>query len=135
MTLRLLVTETAEGLTRDLRRQFGPLVFHLSGGCCEGSAPMCFRQADFRVAPSDILLGTVADCPFYVGQQQYAYWAYSQLTLDVIQGGGDSFSLEAADGHRFTIRSRLLTDAEVAGLSPPPDHQDMPDQSTQRMPA
>lgn len=118
MLARLVSTPKASALTVALREQFGSLVFHLSGGCCEGSAPMCFRQADFRIAPSDVLLGEVAGCPFYVGRQQFPYWAYCQLTLDAIAGGGDSFSLEAADGVRFTIRSRLLTDEELADLAP-----------------
>ncbi|HEX3983035.1 MAG TPA: DUF779 domain-containing protein [Acidisoma sp.] len=116
MPTRLLSTAAATGLTEALRRRFGALVFHLSGGCCEGSAPMCFRAADFRVAPTDVLLGAVAGCPFYVSRQQFAYWAHSQLTIDVVAGGGDSFSLEAAGGSRFIVRSRVFTEAEAAAL-------------------
>ncbi|HVY16451.1 MAG TPA: DUF779 domain-containing protein [Rhodopila sp.] len=116
MPPRLIFTEQALALTRRLRTEHGPLIFHLSGGCCEGSAPMCFRQSDFRVGPRDVLLGMVDDCPFYVGASQFDYWAYCQLTVDVTEGGGDSFSIEAADGVRFIVRSRLFTDEEAAAL-------------------
>ncbi|MBI1220951.1 MAG: DUF779 domain-containing protein [Rhodobacteraceae bacterium] len=120
---RVLFTPKARELLLQLLADHGPLIFHVSGGCCEGSAPMCFRQADFRVGPGDVLLGAVEGCPFYVGPEQFAYWAYSELTVDVTDGGGDSFSLEAADGLRFIVRSRLFTDAEaneLDAMGPPP---------------
>jgi uncharacterized protein (DUF779 family) len=123
MPRRVIFTEAALALTGKLRGERGPLIFHLSGGCCEGSAPMCLRRSDFRVGPRDVLLGVVDGCPFYVGSSQFDYWANCQLTVDVTEGGGDSFSLEAADGVRFTVRSRLFTDAEAAELDaagPPP---------------
>lgn len=123
MPERIIFTGQALALTRRLHKEHGPLLFHLSGGCCEGSAPMCFRQSDFRVGPRDVLLGMVQDCPFYVGPEQFSYWAYSELTVDVTEGGGDSFSLEAPEGVRFIVRSRLFTDEEAAGLDaagPPP---------------
>jgi uncharacterized protein (DUF779 family) len=113
---RVIFTERALGLTRQLRATFGSLIFHLSGGCCEGSAPMCFRAADFRAGAADVLLGTIEDCPFYVGQAQYAYWAWCELTVDVTPAGGDSFSLEAAEGIRFIVRSRLFSNEEAAAL-------------------
>jgi uncharacterized protein len=116
MPSRVVFTERALVLTRHLRAQHGPVIFHLSGGCCEGSAPMCFRQSDFRVGPRDVLLGVVENCPFYVGPSQFDYWAYCQLTVDVTENGGDSFSLEAADGIRFIVCSRLFTDEEAAEL-------------------
>ena len=116
MPPRVIFTGKALALTRTLRAANGPLLFHLSGGCCEGSAPMCFRQADFRVGPRDVLLGVVEDCPFYVGPTQFEYWACSQLTVDVTEGGGDSFSLEAADDVRFIVRSRLFSDEEAAAF-------------------
>ncbi len=116
MPKRVLFTPQALGLTQQLRETFGPLIFHLSGGCCEGSAPMCFRQSDFRVGARDVLLGVIDGCPFYVGAAQFSYWAYCQLTVDVTVGGGDSFSLEAAEGIRFIVRSRLFTDQEAAAL-------------------
>jgi uncharacterized protein len=120
---RVLVTEAAARLVRQLGDQFGPLLFHQSGGCCEGSAPMCLRRGGFRVSARDVLLGLIADCPFYVSAEQFPYWAHSQLTIDVVADGGDSFSLEAAEGVRFITRSRVFSDAEMdavdaAGPSP-----------------
>ena len=119
----MLVTEAATRLVGQLRDHFGPLLFHQSGGCCEGSAPMCLRRGGFRVGARDVLLGLIADCPFYVSAEQFPYWAHSQLTIDVVAGGGDSFSLEAAEGVRFITRSRVFSDAEMdavdaAGPSP-----------------
>ncbi len=78
---------------------------------------MCFSQGAFRVGAHDVLLGTVEDCPFYVGAAQFPYWEHCELTLDVTTGGGDSFSLEAADGVRFVVRSRVFTDSEAAELA------------------
>jgi len=113
---RVIFTPAALALTRLLQESFGPVIFHLSGGCCEGSAPMCLRASDFRVGSRDVLLGDAGGAPFYVGPEQFQYWAYCQLTVDVTEGGGDSFSLEAADGVRFIVRSRLFSEAEVAQL-------------------
>jgi uncharacterized protein len=110
---RVLVTKEAAQLVRQLHDQHGPLLFHQSGGCCEGSAPMCLRRVDFRIGVRDVLLGAIEGCPFYVSAAQFPYWAHSQLTIDVISDGGDSFSLEAAEGVRFITRSRVLTDAEM----------------------
>lgn len=116
MPERVLFTPHARKLLLQLKAQHGPLIFHLSGGCCEGSAPMCLRQSDFRAGARDVLLGMIEGCPFYVGPAQFEYWASSQLTVDVTTGGGDSFSLEAADGVRFIVRSRLFSDAEIRAL-------------------
>ena len=123
MPERVLSTEAAARLVRQLREQFGPLLFHQSGGCCEGSAPMCFRRSGFRIAARDVLLGAIEGSPFYVSAAQFPYWANSQLTIDVVADGGDSFSLEAAEGVQFITRSRVFTDAEMdaldaAGLPP-----------------
>jgi uncharacterized protein len=113
---RVIFTRQALALTQQLRRMFGPLIFHLSGGCCEGSAPMCLRRSDFRVGLREVLLGEIDGCPFYVAPAQYEYWRHCQLTIDLVADGGDSFSLEAAEGVRFIVRSRLFTDAELAEL-------------------
>ena len=113
---RVVFTAAAAALVRSMKAAHGPVIFHLSGGCCEGSAPMCFRRGDFRIGGQDILLGSIEDCPFYVSSAQFDYWANCQLTVDVTTGGGDSFSLEAADGLRFIVRSRLFTDAELGEL-------------------
>jgi uncharacterized protein len=123
MPRRVIVTAEAAALIRQLMRQHGSLIFHQSGGCCEGTAPMCFRRRDFRIGPHDVLLGAIEGCPFYVGGAAFSYWAYMELTIDVVTGGSDSFSLEAAEGVRFVTRSRLFTDAEAAALDacgPPP---------------
>lgn len=123
MPERVLVTPAAAALIRRLRAVHGPLVFHQSGGCCEGSAPMCFRQREFRIGAGDVLLGVVEGCPCYVGAATFQYWAACQLTIDVVTDGGDSFSLEAADGVRFISRARLFSDTEAAAVDaggPPP---------------
>jgi hypothetical protein len=114
---RVLFTDAAVRLVRQLQDQHGPLLFHQSGGCCEGSAPMCLRPSQFRVAARDVLLGVIEGCPFYVSAAQYPYLAGSQLTIDVVPNdGGDSFSLEAVDGMRFITRSRLFTNVELGAL-------------------
>ncbi len=113
---RVLVTEAAARLVRQLRDQYGPLLLHQSGGCCEGSAPMCLRRSGFLAGARDVLLGVIEGCPFYVSAAQFPYWAHSQLTIDVVPNGGDSFSLEAAGGARFITRSRVFTDAEMAAV-------------------
>src|SRR5579871_2018553 len=110
---RVLITEAAARLVRQVRKQHGLLLFHQSGGCCEGSAPMCLRREGFRVGSRDVLLGEIEGCPFYVSAAQYPYWAHSQLIIDVVKGGGDSFSLEAVEGLRFITRSRVFSDAET----------------------
>ena len=116
MTERVVFTPDAVALVATLKAEHGPLIFHLSGGCCEGSAPMCFRQSDFRVGASEVLLGAIDGCPFYVGAAQFNYWSGCQIIVDVATEGGDSFSLEAAEGVRFIARSRLFTDAEFDTL-------------------
>lgn len=105
---RVVCSPEATALIRELKEELGPLLFHQSGGCCEGTAPMCFRQSDFRVGSSDILLGTIEGCPFYIGAATYQYFASSQLVIDVTRGAVDSFSLEAPRGVRFVTRSRIL---------------------------
>jgi uncharacterized protein len=121
---RVVFTPACIALLLRLRAEHGPLLFHLSGGCCEGSAPMCLRQSDFNVGPRDVLLGVVEGCPFYVGPAQFSYWDNCQLTIDITSNGGDSFSLEAAEGVRFIVRSRLFTEAETALLEAPPTGAD-----------
>ena len=98
-------TAEAAALIRQLRERYGPLLFHQSGGCCDGSVPLCFKRDEFRVGSRDVLFGVVEDTPFYVGAAQYEYLAQTHLILDVVPGEGDSFSLEAAEGVRFIARS------------------------------
>lgn len=129
MPPRVIVTPEAAALIVRLKQEYGPLVFHQSGGCCEGSAPMCFRQRDFIIGRHDVLLGVIEGCPFYVGGTEFAYWAFFELTIEVTHGGGDSFSIEAADGVRFVTRSRLFTDAEAALLDAVGPHDGDPTRS------
>ncbi len=112
MTQRISVADDAIKIIDQLKERYGPLMFHQSGGCCDGSSPMCFENGDFKVGESDIQLGIIADCPFYMSRDQYDYWKHTHLTVDVTPGRGSSFSLEIPLGVRFIIRSRLLSDEE-----------------------
>jgi len=116
-TRRVIVTPEASKWIAKLQGQYGPLMFHQSGGCCDGSSPMCFEDGDFKVGESDELLGHVDDCPFYMSQDQYEYWKHTQLILDVTPGRGSSFSLEIPYGIRFLIRSRMFTEEEWNQIS------------------
>ncbi|MBF6469785.1 DUF779 domain-containing protein [Nocardia beijingensis] len=125
---RVEFTGHAEELLRLLIEQHGPVMFHQSGGCCDGSSPMCYPRGEFRVGASDVLLGhPAADTPFWMSADQYEYWRHTHLTVDVVPGRGSGFSLEAPEGVRFLIRSRLLTDEELALLEaePPPTGADL----------
>jgi len=115
---RIIATEDAKAVIDTLRKQHGPLMFHQSGGCCDGSAPMCYETGDFRLGASDVYLGDLHDCPFYMARDQFEYWEHMQLTIDVEEGRGASFSLEIPLGVRFVVRSRLFNDDEYARLEP-----------------
>jgi uncharacterized protein (DUF779 family) len=120
---RVDLSPAAEALLGRLAERHGPLMFHQSGGCCDGSSPMCYPRGEFRVGGADVLLGRVAgDTPFWMSGNQYAYWRHTHLTVDVVPGRGSGFSLEAPEGVRFLLRSRLLTDEEMARIAaePPP---------------
>ncbi|MEG8181605.1 DUF779 domain-containing protein [Nocardia terpenica] len=120
---RIDITAAAAVLLGDLVERHGPVMFHQSGGCCDGSSPMCYPRNEFRVGGSDVLLGRLAgDTPFWMSADQFEYWRHTHLTVDVVPGRGSGFSLEAPEGVRFLIRSRLLTDAETEQLesAPPP---------------
>ncbi|MDO9374792.1 MAG: DUF779 domain-containing protein [Bacteroidota bacterium] len=112
------ITATADGLAliEKLKGLHGPLMFHQSGGCCDGSQPMCFNDGEFKVGGSDVKMGTIAGCNFYMGADQFEYWKHTQLILDVTPGRGSSFSLEIPLGVRFFIRSRLFSEAELSEL-------------------
>jgi uncharacterized protein len=116
MVSRVESTTAARELIAQLRSQHGPIMFHQSGGCCDGSAPMCYPAGELRVGARDVLLGDVASCPFYMGDKQFEYWQHTQLIVDVVPGRGASFSLEAPLGVRFLVRSRVFTDDELAEL-------------------
>lgn len=122
---RVAVSEDAAALLRDLTARHGPLMFHQSGGCCDGSSPMCFPVGMFVTGPSDVLLGSVdagLDDPIevYMSGAQFEYWKYTHLTIDVVPGRGAGFSVEGPTGMRFLIRSRMLTPDELEhfGLAP-----------------
>lgn len=115
---RILATPEAEGWIARLSAAHGPLMFHQSGGCCDGSAPMCFVRGEFRVGAQDVLLGMLAgDTPVWIGAAQFEYWRHTQVTIDVVPGRGSGMSLEAPEGVRFIVRSRVFSDAEVAALA------------------
>ena len=116
MIERVLVTEEASRLIDSLRAEHGELMFHQSGGCCDGSSPMCYPKGEFRVGSRDVLMGAIAGCAFYMGADQFEYWRHTQLTIDVVPGRGGGFSLEAPRGVRFLVRSRVFSDAELAEL-------------------
>jgi uncharacterized protein len=103
-------------LMETLRAKYGPLMFHQSGGCCDGSSPMCYPLGDFMVSDSDVLLATIEGSPFYMSKPQFEYWKHTQLILDVVPGRGGMFSLDNSEGVRFLIRSRVFTDEEIAAL-------------------
>jgi hypothetical protein len=98
-------TPAALELIARLIEQHGALMFHQSGGCCDGSAPMCYPRGDFKLGVRDVLLGEVGGCPYYIGGEQYERWKHTELTLDVVRGRGAGFSLEAPHGVRFLVRS------------------------------
>ena len=113
---RVLATPEAEALIAELAGRHGALLFHQSGGCCDGSAPMVFPRGEFLVGDSDVQLGEIGGQPFFMSRSQFEYWKHTQLIIDVIPGQGGMFSLENGSGRRFLTRSRLFTDAEVAVL-------------------
>jgi uncharacterized protein (DUF779 family) len=113
---RVEATEAAKALVRDLAKEHGPLLFHQSGGCCDGSAPMCFPAREFAIGASDVLLGEIEGVPFYMGGAQFEYWKHTHLTIDVVPGRGAGFSLEAPRGVRFLTRSRVFEAWELEAL-------------------
>lgn len=115
---RLAITDAARAVVDQLRAKHGALLFHQSGGCCDGSAPMCFAVGDFRIGSRDVCLGDVHGCKFYMSPEQFQYYENCHTTIDVVPGRGASFSLEIPLGVRFLIRSRLLTEAELASVRP-----------------
>ena len=119
---RVDLTDTAADVLRRLAAAHGSLMFHQSGGCCDGSAPMCYPAGEFRTGQADVHLGDLAvdgigePIPVWMSSSQFEYWKHTHLTIDVVPGRGSGFSLEAPEGVRFLIRSRLLTDNELAEL-------------------
>jgi uncharacterized protein len=113
---RVVATPAALQLIEKLQGMHGPLMFHQSGGCCDGSSPMCYPEQEFEVGGSDVLLGEIGGVRFYMSEAQFEYWKHTQLIIDVVPGRGGMFSLEGPEGLRFLTRSRLFTDDESAIL-------------------
>lgn len=115
--LRVTATDAAQALIAALRAKHGDLMFHQSGGCCDGSAPMCYRHGEFIIGDYDRLLGYIGGVPFYISGPQFEYWKHTQLIIDVVPGRGGMFSLDGPEGLRFLTRSRLFTETEWANLA------------------
>lgn len=113
---RVTATPAALALIVELTAQYGPILFHQSGGCCDGSSPMCYPQGDFRIGESDILLGHLGGAPVYIGRAQGEAWSHTQLMLDVVPGRGGMFSLDNGREVRFLTRGRVFTKTELESL-------------------
>lgn len=110
---RVTATDKALAKIAELEKRHGPLMFHQSGGCCDGSSPMCFPRGELLIGEEqDVQLGEIGGQPFYIGVDQYEYWKHTQIIVDLIAGRGGMFSLEGPDGVRFLTRSRIFTDEE-----------------------
>ena len=116
--VRVKATPDALQLIRSLQDQYGEVLFHQSGGCCDGSAPMCYPVGDYMVGDGDVHLGTIGNAEMYISRSQFEYWQHTQLIIDVVSGRGGMFSLENGTGKRFLTRGRVFTDEEVAALKP-----------------
>jgi hypothetical protein len=126
---RVSATPATLELIAKLEAVHGPLLFHQSGGCCDGSAPMCYPRGDFKVGGQDVYLGKIGGQPFYIGKAQFEYWRDTHLIIDVVPGRGSGFSLEAPEGVRFLTRSRVYTADEFEILNrmgPPPTGVERP---------
>jgi uncharacterized protein (DUF779 family) len=118
MVERVLVTEAAKKVIEQLQQRHGTLMFHQSGGCCDGSAPMCFSEGELMINETDVWIGNIHGCDFYMSRDQFEYWKHTQITIDVVKGRGASFSLEIPLGLRFLTVSRIFTDEEMENLRP-----------------
>jgi uncharacterized protein (DUF779 family) len=114
---RVIATDEAVALLARVRSRHGPVMFHQSGGCCDGSSPMCYPDGEFMLGDNDVLMGEIDGAKFYMSRPQFEYWKHTQLIIDVVPGRGGMFSLEGPEGFRFLTRSRLFTDSEWEELS------------------
>lgn len=112
MVKRVCATEATLNLLAVLKKKHGSLMFHQSGGCCDGSSPMCYPEGELIIGGQDVLLGHIGDVPFYMHKNQFEYWKHTQLIIDVVEGRGGMFSLEGVEGKRFLTRSRAFTAEE-----------------------
>jgi len=115
---RVAASPAAIELIERLRERYGDLMFHQSGGCCDGSSPMCYPLGDFMLGSNDVKLGEIGAAPFYMSASQFAYWQHTMLVIDVVPGRGGMFSLENGEGVRFLTRSRMYESDELARLRP-----------------
>lgn len=118
MTPRVEITKEASEVIDQLRERHGELMFHQSGGCCDGSSPMCLEKGDLLLNENDVWLGTVHGCEFFMSKDQFEYWKHTHLLVDITKGRGSSFSLEIPMGLRFVIKSRLFKPEELENLQP-----------------
>ena len=116
MIQRVQATDAALALIKQLQQKHGDVMFHQSGGCCDGSSPMCYEQDDLFLGDQDILLGEIGGAPFYMHKNQFDYWKHTQLIIDVVDGRGGMFSLAGVEGQRFLTRSRAFTAGDQAAL-------------------
>lgn len=116
VTKRVSVTDRAKDIIDELREEYGELIFHQSGGCCDGSAPMCFEKDDFLLGDSDLKIGNIHGCDFYMSEDQFEYTKHTHITVDITKGRGSSFSLEIPLGIRFIAISRFFTKEEEKHL-------------------
>ena len=114
---RVKITDEAIAVVQQLRAKNGALMFHQSGGCCDGSSPMCYPKGEFIVGSSDVWIGEVAGCDFYMAKDQFEFWQHTELTIDITEGRGASFSLEIPLGLRFVTKSRVFTYEESQNLT------------------
>ena len=112
MVERVIATDAALELIELLKSKHGSLMFHQSGGCCDGSSPMCYPDGDLIIGDQDVLLGHIGNTPFYMHKNQFNYWKHTQLIIDVVKGRGGMFPLEGVEGKRFLTRSRAFTEEE-----------------------
>lgn len=114
---RVNITDDATKIVDQIRAKHGELMFHQSGGCCDGSSPMCYPKGEFITGSSDVWMGEIAGCDFFMATDQFEYWKHTELTIDVVPGRGASFSLEIPLGLRFVTKSRLFSDEEYNSLA------------------
>ncbi|MEM9853882.1 MAG: DUF779 domain-containing protein [Pseudomonadota bacterium] len=113
---RVTATPAAVALLSEIRERHGDVMFHQSGGCCDGSAPMCYPKGEFRVGNTDVLLGEIDGAEVYISGPQFEAWKHTQLIIDVVPGRGGMFSLDNGTNRRFLTRSRVFSDAEKDAL-------------------
>ena len=117
MVERVVATEAALQLIETLKNMHGSIMFYQSGGCCDGSSPMCYKDGDFKTGSSDIYLGSIGGSPFHIHKMQYEYWKHTQLIIDAVEGRGATFSLDSVEDRHFITKSRVFSDEENAEIN------------------